>query len=592
MSHRARSRSLPVVLCLALSIAAGGGIGAYTVAMDRLSDRLDRSLTLTRRAVEAEIDRFRYLPEVAKQDVRIQEAIARPTDAAVIGAANRYLEAVAAAASADHLYLLDQDGVAIAASNWTTPDSFVGMDYSFRPYFAEAMRDGAGRFYGIGVTTGEPGYFLSSRVATGAAARAVMVVKIDLTPLQDAWREAGVDTAVADGDGIVFLAGPPDWLYQPLTALDPAASARIAATRRYEGVDLGAATPLVSGDPEGPVTIAGRTRLLRRIGTGPDGWQIIQSAPVAGVWRTALATAAILGLSTVVIALGLQTFLQRRRLVALRLRQGRMLEDQVARRTQELAAEIEIRIAAETELTRAQDALVHAVKMAALGRMSAAIVHEISQPLAAMEATLAAASIGVTRADQPTLKRIDTARGHIRRMQRTIKHLKSFSRKDTGPRAPVDMDTVIDNAVDLVRHRAQDADVAILWRADGTAPAVMGGLVRLEQVIVNLLLNAIDAVTGRPDRTVTLDRRVTADDVVITVTDTGVGLDPAALAKIGEPFHSRKQSGDGLGLGVSISQTIVEDFDGTLGYASVLDEGTVATVTLPRADRAAGASAA
>ncbi|WP_138069742.1 ATP-binding protein [Sulfitobacter sp. EhC04] len=582
-------RTFSFMLCLALLVAGLGGVVAYRVELLRLAETLDQSLTLTRRSIETEIDRFRYLPEVAEQDIRISRAVTTPQDARAVAAANQYLETIAAVSGADQLYLLDQSGIAIAASNWNTPDTFVGSDYSFRPYFRDAMSAGTGRFYAIGVTTGRPGYFLSSRLDLGGGGIAVLVVKIDLMPLQATWRLAAVDTAIADADGIIFLSGQPDWIYRPLFSLGAQARERVAVTRRYEGVDFDTAEALLAEQRSSltdvqPVDLSGRSLLLRRLAMAQEDWQVIQASPVAPARLTALATAAILGLTTLAAALLMQTLLQRRRMIGMRLQQSRLLEQQVERRTRELAAEIETRIAAEKELNRAQDALIHSEKMAALGRMSAAIVHEISQPLAAMEATLAAAAIGGTRDHRGTAKRIETTRGHIRRMLRTIKHLKSFSRKDTGTLTPVNLDRVIDNAIELVRHRAEDIGAQLTCDCPGDAAPVMGGMVRLEQVLVNLLLNALDAVITSAAGQVEVTRRVTPDAVIVTVKDNGVGLDAEALTKIGEPFFSRKQDGEGLGLGVAISQSIVQDFHGTLQYDARPGEGTCATVTLPRAE--------
>ncbi|QKS10186.1 two-component system, NtrC family, C4-dicarboxylate transport sensor histidine kinase DctB [Pseudosulfitobacter pseudonitzschiae] len=589
MIRTSHIRTFSLMLCLALLVAGFGGLIAYRIEILRLAKTLDQSLTLTRRSIETEIDRFRYLPEVAEEDVRISRAVTAPQNVGAVADANRYLETIAAVSGADQLYLLDQSGIAIAASNWNTPDTFVGIDYSFRPYFRDAIETGTGRFYGIGVTTGRPGYFLSSRVELESGDIAVLVVKIDLTPLQATWRLAAVDTAIADADGIIFLSGQPEWLYRPLFALDAGTRAQIAVTRSYEGVDFDSSEALLAAPPSSltdgqPVDLAGRSLLLRRLPMGQDDWQVIQANPVADARLTALATAAILGLTTLAAALLVQTLLQRRRMIRMRLQQSRLLEQKVERRTRELAAEIETRIAAEKELTRAQDALIHSEKMAALGRMSAAIVHEISQPLAAMEATLAAAALGGTRDHRGTAKRIETARGHIRRMLRTIKHLKSFSRKDTGTLTPVDMDRVIENAIELVRHRADDIGAQLTYDCPGDAPPVMGGMVRLEQVLVNLLLNALDAVVASAAGQVRVTREVTPDAVIVTVKDNGVGLDTEAIAKIGEPFFSHKQDGEGLGLGVAISQSILQDFHGTLHYDAAPGQGTSATVTLPRAE--------
>ncbi|WP_176439103.1 sensor histidine kinase [Puniceibacterium sediminis] len=598
MTRILQTRSLIFVLCLALVVAAAGGFAAYRVALSRSAVTLDQSLILTRRAIETEIDRFRYLPQVTAQDMRIRRAIAEPSSADVVATANRYLETLADVSGADQLYLLGRSGTAIAASNWNSPKSFVGIDYSFRPYFRDAIAQGAGRFYGIGITTGQPGYFLSSRVDLAGGQRAVIVVKIDLAPLQHAWRTAAVDTAIADSDGIIFLSGQPAWLYQPLFALEPGALDHIAATRRYEGASIVGATPLLPAGNAAmqraePVEVAGRSLLMRRLPMEPDGWQVVMAASVAGAWRTALATATISALATIAAGLLVQTSLQRRRLVRMRLQQSRLLEQQVERRTRELADEIETRIAAESELRAAQEALIHSEKMVALGRMSTAIVHEISQPLAAMEATLAAAVIGIRKTDPATTKRIDTARGHIRRMLRTIKHLKSFGRKETGALSRVDMDFAVDNAIELVRHRADDMGVALTFARDGAAPVVIGGQVRLEQVLVNLLLNALDAVAlNITPGVVQVSRKVTGDSVIVQVTDNGVGMDAVALTKVGEPFYSDKSSGDGLGLGLSICQTIVEDVKGTLHFESTPGAGTSAYVTLPLADADAKATAA
>ena len=590
MTRRAaRSRSLLLVLCLAVFAALVSGAASYRIATSRITDTLDKSLILTRRSIETEIDRFRYLPRIAAEDIRIRQAIANPRNAATIAEANRYLATVAEESGADHLYLLDAAGTAIAASNWQAPDSFVGKDYGFRPYFTNAMRDGTGRFYAIGVTTGQPGYFLSTRVTSDGRDRAVMVVKVDLAPLQAAWRSAAVETAIADADGIVFLSGQPDWLYQPLFALSPAALDRLTRTRRYEGVPIADARPLIAGgsaalDATRPVTVLGHSLLVRRLQMAPDDWQVILASPVAGAWNIALAVAAISALATMAAALLMQTMAQRRRMIGMRLQQGRLLEQQVARRTQELAAEIETRITAERDLRQAQDALIQSEKMAALGRMSTAIVHEISQPLAAMEATLAAAAIAGRSGGGDPGPRIETARGHVRRMLRTIKHLKSFGRKDSGEVSVIDIDQAIANALDLVRPRARDMKVTLDFDRDGGAPLVLGGLVRLEQVVVNLLLNALDAVSGMDGRgRVCVTRIVAADRVRVDVVDNGVGLDAASLGKLGEPFFSQSRGGDGLGLGVSISQTIVEGFNGTLTYTSVTGAGTTARVSLPLA---------
>ncbi|MBS8271744.1 sensor histidine kinase, partial [Halomonas litopenaei] len=134
--------------------------------------------------------------------------------------------------------------------NWNRAGSFVGENYGFRPYFQEAMATGQGQFYAIGVTTGVPGYFLSTRIDAGDIS-GVLVVKLDLRPLENIWRSANADVALADANGVVFLSARPDWQYRALSTLSQEAMDQIAATRAYEGVSFATSAPLVRTAIEG-----------------------------------------------------------------------------------------------------------------------------------------------------------------------------------------------------------------------------------------------------------------------------------------------------------------------------------------------------
>ena len=573
---------------LAVALLAAGL--AYWVTWQRglraLDTLLDQSLILTRRAVESEIARFRALPDVAAEDVRITDALRDRTSPEATGAASRYLETIAERTGATHLYLMDGSGHVLSASNWNTPLSFVGQNYSFRPYFRDALTTGRGGFYAIGVTTGTPGYFLSSRVGP-VDDPAVIATKIDVTPLERTWKTAGVSVAIADRDGIVFLSGVDDWRYRPLRPLDGATLERLARVRTYDGIDIGRANPLLTATPDGGALalrgpdgaeLRGRSALIE-----DDDWRVISAAPIASVRAAAFLWAVGAALAAVAAtALGMIVN-QRRQLIRLRLRQNVLLETRVAERTRELAHEIEARRKTEADLRAAQESLIHTEKMAALGRMSAAIVHEISQPLAAMEATLAAAELSAGSDTAKTGTRIGTARSLIRRMQRTTKHLKSFSRKDINTLTLIDLNKVVQNALDLVAPRAKAVGVTPAFTATDPAPQVMAGAVRLEQVCLNLLLNALDAVEGQEGARVAVATRANGDSAVIEVADSGSGIAAADLPRVTEPFFSTKIGGEGLGLGLSISQAIVTEFGGRIDIASAPGTGTRVTVTLPRA---------
>ena len=406
---------------------------AQHLALGAARQALDQTLLLTSRAVEAEVDRLRALPEVSAEDARVRAALAGTGS---VQDANAYLETVAVHAEADELFLINESGVTIAASNWNRPRSFVGENYAFRPYFQDAITTGHGQSYAIGVTSGVPGYFLSTRVDVEGVV-GVLVVKLDLQPLQETWRAADADVALADDRGVVFLSARPDWQSRPLMPLDARVLEQLAVTRTYNGVGLARKAPLLSAPPDG-VDAAGAGWIARLAPMPATGWQVIAARSTARLQRLAMGWAVLAALATLAMAAALKAWEQRRQIIALRLSQSEKLETMVIARTTDLAREIDARIQAEAGLRDTQEALVHTEKMAALGRMSAAIVHEISQPLAAMEATLSAAELGMKHSDSATLARLGKARGLIRRMQRTTRHLKSFARKEADELSLID----------------------------------------------------------------------------------------------------------------------------------------------------------
>lgn len=562
--------------------AAVAATVVWCISQSRVQDtarhELDQTLLLTVRAVEAEVDRLRALPDVASEDARIRMALAGTGS---LEAANAYLEQVAAHADADDLFLIDASGQTIAASNWNKPGSFVGQNYAFRPYFQTAMAQGHGQFYAIGVTTGVPGFFLSTRISDGDAV-GVLVVKLNLQPLEETWRAAGADVALADGNGVVFLSARPAWQYRPLWRLDAVTLAQIAATRAYDGVGLAARAPLLDAPPAG-ADAAGKGWMARIAPMPATSWQVIAARATGPLQLVSAGWAVLAALVTLGIAAGLKAWEQRRQFIALRLSQSERLEAMVIARTTDLAREVEARRQAEAGLRTTQEALIHTEKMAALGRMSAAIVHEISQPLAAMEATLAAAELGLVKSDTATAARLDTARGLIRRMQRTTRHLKSFGRKETGELSLVDMRAPIASALEMVAPRARGSGVVPKVQQPAQPVMVMAGAVRIEQVVVNLLLNALDAVAGQPDPQITVTLAVQGDQAVVILRDTGAGIAAADVPRVTEPFFTTKMTGEELGLGLAICKAILADFNGALDIESEVGRGTQVTVRLPLA---------
>ena len=281
-------------------------------------------------------------------------------------------------------------------------------------------------------------------------------------------------------------------------------------------------------------------------------------------------------------------FWQRRRALARQLaleeRTNAELEHRVAERTRQLSAEVDERRAAEMALREAQDNLVQAGKLSALGQMSAGISHELNQPLAAIESYAENAEILLGRGDGDAvghnLGQIAQLAG---RMGRIIRNLRAFSRKEGEPAVAVDIVAVVNDALVIAASRLKAEGVALDWDATRTPLVVSGGRVRLQQVVVNLISNAMDAMAGC-DRARRIEISVAedGDTVLLRVRDTGPGLiDPDRMF---EPFFTTKTVGhdDGLGLGLSISYGIVQSFGGEITGANHKDGGAMFTVTLTR----------
>jgi two-component system C4-dicarboxylate transport sensor histidine kinase DctB len=178
---------------------------------------------------------------------------------------------------------------------------------------------------------------------------------------------------------------------------------------------------------------------------------------------------------------------------------------------------------------------------------------------------------------------VKQARDLVRRIQRTVKSLKSFARNEPGRLESVDVDRAVAAAVEVVAHRIA-ADRVVLDVETLPAPArVRANAIRLEQVILNLLTNALDAVAGRPRPTVRVRPERTGEKILIHVEDNGPGIDEAIRSRIAEPFFTTKFGGEGLGLGLSISRAIITELGGSLDFRSAPDTGCTFTIALPEA---------
>lgn len=575
------SRTLRLSLYSLLIIA--GTVIAATLAMrhaerqalEEDAARANQQLGLYANSLHTLIDRYRALPAVLALDPQLRSALAGPVDAAQQAALNVKLEKINGAAQSSTLELLDRTGLAVAASNWRLPSSYVGHNYGFRPYFSQTRTQGTGRFYAVGVTSGIPGYFLSSAVlGDNDEFLGAMVVKLEFPELEREWSQGSDTLLVSDARGIIFIANQPGWRYRALRPLSADDLAEIKTTRQYDKQSLLSLThlPLRRFDDnsdlrrvEGPQGTA--DYLWESLPLATEGWtlHLLRRPQVAFEdLRNAALAAAGVWLALVFLLLFLN---QRWRLAKVRQRNREELERLVEERTRDLRT--------------AQEGLVQSAKLAALGQMSAALAHEINQPLTAQRMQLATLRLLLEhgRVDDAykALKPVDDM---LTRMAALTGHLKTFARKSpSGLRERLDLATVVDQSLQLLDARLRDEQVSLVLHL--TRPAwVRGDAIRLEQVLINLLRNALDAMQGKACKR--LEIRLEADEQLwrLSVSDNGGGIAEEHLGQVFDPFFTTKPVGDGLGLGLAVSFAIVHESGGRLSVENG-DHGAVFSLTLP-----------
>ncbi|WP_430540470.1 hybrid sensor histidine kinase/response regulator [Pseudoxanthomonas japonensis] len=363
-----RTRRLRQTLLVLLSILGGAALVmtlAYHWAGARAqraeTAQLERQLDLHAQALQQRIDRYRTLPQVLAQDPDLRAALLAPVGDARRNALNQRLEDANSVTRSSTLTLIDRHGIALAASNWREPTSNVGEDYSFRPYVKQALRDGQGQFYGIGLTTGEPGYFLSQAITgDGDAVIGLIVIKIELDALEQEWLQTPDIVLVSDAHGVIFLASQDAWRYRTLRALTGADRRELDATRQYARQTL---RPLQWQDLSAPGDGARRVQLRDPTLPAPVLWQSMALPEEA--WQLHLlhdASAITAAGRTAAIAAGggwlalsfLALFMQQRRRIALLQRRSR----------EELEAVLQQHA---KELRTAQDGIVEAARSADAG---------------------------------------------------------------------------------------------------------------------------------------------------------------------------------------------------------------------------------
>lgn len=585
------TRSLVLLAAAGAMLLALVAVLAFRVAQQQAMSATDRAAAQLARdnagLFASELQKFRLLPLVLAEypDVR---SMLETRDTAVAERINARLELLAQRTDAAAIYVLTAQGRAIAASNYRLPASFVGQDYGFRPYFQGAIRDGGAELFALGTVSGRPGLYLARRIGDAARPLGVIVVKIEFEAMQAAWARQQGKTLVTDRHGVVIVTSEPRWRFGTIGQLGTDDRAAIRATRQYGSLPL---------DPL-PLTIDGAD--TRMGGETPGSRLATTQIPLAGArirvlypldpaMRSANANARLVSLGALIVIAGALLLLWRareRRLIQIAAQ--RALEGQVAERTAELretnaqlVAESSERALADQRYRAAREELAQANRLGSLGQITAGVAHEINQPVAAIRSFAENAQGFLARGDSG---RADENLGRIvdltRRIGAITAELRDFARRRTPETGAVDVDAVIESTLLLIGDRVR-AQGVVLERTGPAGLHVTADRVRLEQILINLIQNALDALAGQKAPVIRIVTARTDARIMIEVADNGLGVAPELAGELFMPFVTGRA--EGLGLGLPIARNIAREFGGELSLVPSSLGGAAFRLELPEA---------
>ncbi|TVQ69210.1 MAG: PAS domain S-box protein [Oceanospirillales bacterium] len=700
-------------------------------ALQELQHKTEADLNRYIITVQQKLDRFKDLPKLLSTHPDLLSILPHPDTEENKLRLNLFLEEVNDIIGASDTYLMNREGLTVAASNWSMERSFIGGNFSFRPYFTDAVAGGAGSYFALGTTSQQRGYFFSYPVYSNNEVAGVIVVKIDLNDVEDHWNDPLQDILVTDNDDVIFISTRPDWKFRTLTPLSVEDQRRVQESLRYgdnplvslditlreplmAGVELVTMKPVIDSSAEadnrnqqqyllmtqsienaglnvsmlsnmkvvdqkvlaamvqvafiyialmlliwvlrvryrlklqqqdfqlrehkaleeseariraiidhthaGLITLdeAGTVRYMnptaeKLFGVTADELRGQYLSPLFSEAARTLCWRYIMDETTDTAELTIEADALRknRQSFPVELTLGRMsvageklfmltihditerkqyeqklrdateaLEYRVQERTKDLV-QINARLMEEmTQHRNTQNELIQTAKLAVLGQLSAGINHELNQPLTAIRNYADNGLAFLERGKlEPVTNNLKEISGLTERMAKIIHPLKEFSRKSTNCIEPVSLKQIRDGVMSVMYGRFEKEQVKVSWPDEVDQVWVMADRLRLEQVFVNLLTNALQAVSDQQDKMIAVTTLSTDVVTDFFVRDNGPGVtDPE---RVFEPFYTTKSSGQGIGLGLPISQRIIESFYGELTVQNHPEGGAEFCVRLP-----------
>lgn len=534
------------------------------------------------------LEKTENIPPLLSTNDKIISILEGPTSDIQILEINKFLASITNMSDTSDVYIMDNKGVTLAASNWLSDHSFVGQNFSFRPYFQKAINGSLGRYYALGSTSAKRGYYFSYPIYKNSVIVGVVVVKADLDLVERNWNHLNDSIIVTDPDGIIFLTTTPNWLYKSITPVQDNIKERIIKSRRYPTSTFQPIAKNIQTEDDQELIVVstdGKENLFLKqsISMPLASWDVHIFTDLRPATQlktlTQITCLAIMTIAYILMYM-LRQRTKRKNMLhdieeANRINLEKLnaeLETRVEDRTKQLSEsnqmlknEIIERKQVEKTLKTTRNELTHAAKLAVLGQMSAQINHELNQPLAAIRSYADNALLFLAQ------KRIEETESNLKEIAQLIirmadigKQLKLFSRKSSGQITIVPLHGVLDGAMSILNPTIRKNQIHVKTDFRPDFINVMANSVLLQQVLVNLISNAIQAMEKSPTKEISVTAIKEANIVQITICDTGSGIAKEHANHIFEPFYTTKKSGQGLGLGLSISDRIVEEIDGKL----------------------------
>lgn len=586
------------LLWLLLVLALGGILwfSYYTFRVDFKSqtDILNSHLYQQGQELTFDISRYEFIPLSLSFDNNITDSLKNTGGSGTSEDINSRLKMLQDKIGAQAIFVVDNNGRIIFSSDATAPDSLIGHNVKYRPYFQRVKAGFTYHYFGIGTTHEIPGYYQSNGYFSGGEKLGVVVVKVDINDLLKNVHP-GQENILLDQEGVIVSTQHSSWLYHSLTQLPSSTLREANKQHKYLSTNI---SPLsykrirAINTRTDEVFIDGTRYIMVRQYLPKIDMTLATLSPVSLLYeniavRIALGTAVLIFIVVSVFILA-----QRNQIIHLRLENQQALreaydclEELVRQRTKELEAQryeleraLRQRIASEEALVSMQKELVRSEKLAVIGQLSAGLAHEINQPLSAIGIMAANSvrfmAIGEYNEAKANLERISRLVDFIGRISN---QLRSFSRNTDDIIQSVLVAGSIDNAMLLLGHRFKEHESQFVRYPPSHDLYCLCNTVRLEQVLVNIISNALEAVKERnSERRISVQWYQQENDVVIDIEDNGQGIPASIIEHIFEPFFTTKRN-HGLGLGLAISADIIRSYGGSI---SVESHGSGAKFTL------------